>query len=75
MSGKTKAQLQAELDAENEKIVALDDVTYDARQARRKLKNRVGYLYWEEAQAKAKGDAYDDTANRFQHILDYWPND
>jgi len=73
MSGKTKAQLQAELDAANEKIVAMDDITYDARQARRKLKNRVGYLYWEEARARGEADAHKAAAEHINGVLNDWP--
>ena len=72
MSGKTKAQLQAELDAANKKIDKMEDVVYDARKARRAVQNKVNNLSWEEAQSKAKGDAYKDTADRFQAVLNDW---
>ena len=73
MSGKTKAELQTELDAANQEIAKMEEAVYQAGVARRAVATRVSNLRWEEAQAKAKGDAYEDTAARFDQVLDVWP--
>ena len=75
MSGKTKAELQDELDEANEKISNMNNAVYQASQARRMVVRRVSNLRWEEAQTKAKGDAYEDTAERFEEVLKNWPKE
>lgn len=75
MSGKTKAELQVALEEAEDRIDELRSTVYAARRARQIVQSKVSNLAWEEAQTKAKGDAYEDTKNRFQKVLNDWPKE
>ena len=72
---RTKAELQVALCEAKKEIEKLASQVYQARKARRAVQTKVKNLRWEEAQAKAKGDAYNDTATRFEAVLDDWPKE